>query len=398
MTWRDNLQAASFRGVPFHAESADGTYGRRVEVFEYPQRDTPFSEDLGRKAREKSLVVFVIGDDYMTKRDNLLAALETPGAGELVHPWYGRLNVVVTDVRVSETITEGGMCRFTISFTEAGELKYPSAAASTQYQSKAAADALEQAAKETFSKNFSVDNIPEFAVLDAENTFLDALDGIDAALGNAGVILRDPLGLLVESMGDYIRTPATFATKFFGIFNKTSAVLSSASGLRDINSLNFLNVFKTLRLVSNYSYSATSGNTATRTKMATNKTAANTLIRQALLVQAVGMSATMELPVYDDAVSLKKELLSTLDNEAAVADDTTYLTLANLRSKVHQDMSARVRDSARLVNVTPKEVMPAIVLAYDLYEDAGRENEIIARNKLRHPGFTPATSLKVLNA
>jgi len=33
--------------------------------------------------------------------------------------------------------------------------------------------------------------------------------------------------------------------------------------------------------------------------------------------------------------------------------------------------------------------MPAIVLAYRLYGDAERADEIVARNRVRHPGFVP---------
>jgi prophage DNA circulation protein len=48
--------------------------------------------------------------------------------------------------------------------------------------------------------------------------------------------------------------------------------------------------------------------------------------------------------------------------------------------------------------VTPAEPLPALVLAYDLYEDVARDGEITARNKIRHPGFVPAEKLKVLSA
>ena len=45
-----------------------------------------------------------------------------------------------------------------------------------------------------------------------------------------------------------------------------------------------------------------------------------------------------------------------------------------------------------------RQVTPAAVLAYDLYDDASRGEEITRRNGLAHPGFVPPTTLKVLNA
>ncbi len=45
--WRDRLQDASFRGVPFKVEEESAGTGRRVETHE-PERDKPYTEDLGK--------------------------------------------------------------------------------------------------------------------------------------------------------------------------------------------------------------------------------------------------------------------------------------------------------------------------------------------------------------
>lgn len=384
--------------MPFEVESDDATFGRRVEVHEYPQRDMPYAEDLGRKARERNLTAFVIGEDYMTKRDALLAAFEKAGSGELVHPYYGRMVVAVTDVRVSHSFRDGGMCSFQISFIESGELAYPAAVNATSTQSLLAADALETNAIDDFTENFSVDSLPEFAVTDAITEFNEGLTSIDGALTSAGVVLSNPLSLLSDDLADLIRTPGQLATRFFGIFAKGNAVLSQISGLGDINAINMLNSLTTLRLTSLFSQTYVGDNTPTRARMVKNKNAINTMIRQALITQSAGMVAAMPLPVYDDAIVIKNELLATIDAEIETANDETYLALKTLRSKTYADITARTQGAARLKNITPKEVMPALVLAYDLYEDTGRDGEIIERNKVRHPGFVPADTIKVLSA
>ncbi|WP_374707575.1 DNA circularization N-terminal domain-containing protein, partial [uncultured Deefgea sp.] len=40
MAWREQLQPASFRGVPFYVYTSSGEVGRRNVVHEYPLRDT----------------------------------------------------------------------------------------------------------------------------------------------------------------------------------------------------------------------------------------------------------------------------------------------------------------------------------------------------------------------
>ena len=69
----------------------------------------------------------------LQERDALIEALEAYGPGELIHPKYGMLNVVVVGrVSIRESHSEGGIARFAITFAEAGENTFPQAATSTQ--------------------------------------------------------------------------------------------------------------------------------------------------------------------------------------------------------------------------------------------------------------------------
>ena len=58
------LRTGSFRGVTFETSSTTLTVGRRTQVFEYPQRDTPFVEDLGKKCREIKFKALFLHKDY----------------------------------------------------------------------------------------------------------------------------------------------------------------------------------------------------------------------------------------------------------------------------------------------------------------------------------------------
>ena len=110
------------------------------------------------------------------------------------------------------------------------------------------------------------------------------------------------------------------------------------------------------------------------------------------------MTSAMVIPVYDDANLIRTALTSAIDDAALAAADDVYVPLQTLRTRVHADLTARMTNAARLRDFTPRAVMPALVLAYDLYEDPMREIEIVQRNAVRHPGFLPAEPLKVLSA
>lgn len=91
MSWQDNLQDASFRGVRFDVVSAQDSVARDHADHGYPWTDGEDVHDLGRKARNFRLNAVFWGDDYDTRMQQFTAELDKPGAGELIHPVYGSI-------------------------------------------------------------------------------------------------------------------------------------------------------------------------------------------------------------------------------------------------------------------------------------------------------------------
>jgi len=85
---REILHKGSFRNVSFSWVSGTTTGGRKTVLFDFPNSDTRLSQDLGQVPDKFSMNVFITGtaDDYYSKRDALITALNTAGAGELQHP------------------------------------------------------------------------------------------------------------------------------------------------------------------------------------------------------------------------------------------------------------------------------------------------------------------------
>ena len=72
-------------------------------------------------------------------------------------------------------------------------------------------------------------------------------------------------------------------------------------------------------------------------------------------------------------VAVRDELIAVIDQESLIASDKVYHALMQARSAVWKDLTTRARENARLTTLTPNEVLPALVLAYDYYEDANRQ-------------------------
>jgi hypothetical protein len=141
-TWRTRFKTviASFREAPFHIEQRSRSSGRRIVEHEYPKRDMPWGEDMGRHAIRYQITGYVIQDDigptfsrdYQFSRDALIAALEKPGPAVLVDPYmpqtshlgYGdQVNLLFYCERYSltETRQQGGYATFEMAFVECGQ-------------------------------------------------------------------------------------------------------------------------------------------------------------------------------------------------------------------------------------------------------------------------------------
>ncbi|GAA4258933.1 hypothetical protein GBZ26_04035 [Azospirillum formosense] len=409
MAWRDQLRPASFRGVPFKVDGDELAAGRRVQLHEYPQRDKPFVEDLGRATRKVTLTAYVIGPQYMAQRDRLLAALEEAGPGELVHPHFGTLRVAADgECRVAHSADEGGMCRFSLSFVEAGELSFPAAKVNSAAQTKLKADALSTASAGDFAKAFGVAGYADFVREGAVADLTKAVSLAERVLRGGGAGGSSLLSGLLSDTDRLFGSPWALAQRVLGLirsFTATggggSATTSAATGWTGVaRSSPAARPLAALLHVASYTAPAPAYTRATpaRQQQATNSTALAALVRRSALVHAAEVSAAADWPVHQEVIAARDELAARIDAETLRPDvpDDTFRALTDLRVAVVQDLTARSAGAARLATVTPTAVQPAVVLAYDLYEDAGRGEEIVTRNRVAHPGFVPPAPLKVL--
>ena len=115
-----NLRPASFRGVTFHVQTDGGNYGRRIVMHEYPMRDTPFAEDLGRKAEKWKVKGYVVGEDAEARKNAVVAAARTRGTALLQLPAEPSRLVVCSTLSVSRNKDQCGIFDLEFEFEEAG--------------------------------------------------------------------------------------------------------------------------------------------------------------------------------------------------------------------------------------------------------------------------------------
>jgi prophage DNA circulation protein len=392
MAWRDQLQPASFRGVPFEYLADDlGGIGRRNQLHEYPKRDQSYVEDMGRGAESIDIEARLVGADYLKQLENLLAALRAPGPGELVHPFYGRLQVIANPAcRVRHSMEDGGLCSLSLSFTEAGENKYPTSEEVPSLQVESWADELVEISTTSFAELFSVVELPEWVST-------EALADIEKVMGAARTIYGRVMG---AQWTDLLGNAGGLATALLGMIPSFGGSAGGGSGGGGSSGGGKQPALQAARM---FSRTPRPGNTTAlsskaRRQVLTNRRAVLDLVTRGSIAQAAREIVAVDSPVFDDLMQWRDELTAVVDREVErpAVKQAEFEALAEVRAAVGQYVASEAITASRLRSYTPPTTLPAVLLAYDLYGDSSRSSELVSRNGVRHPSFVPPDPLKVL--
>lgn len=366
MAWKDGLRAASFRGVEFFFDDAGlDNACRRVETHQFPFRDTSYSEDLGRQAESFPIEAYVVGDDYMEKRDALREACEAEGPGELIHPYYGSVQVLCTACSIRESSQEGRVARFSLTFVEAGEKNYPGETKDRRAVIKESADTLKSVSAAELSSSFSIDGFPEFIGFEAVEDINKFLDTIGSTISDITTLVRKPYDLAVRIQ---------------------SLITSYVDKLSDGESPAVQTV-RTAAQIAEYGEWKTSG-TDSRMKQRSeaNANAVVSLVRQSAAADAAETAVNLDFESRQEAEEARDAVTEAIDEAAEHTENTeTYLALTDLRVELTESVPAD--GLPELITKEIRSPRPSLVVAYEVYGDALRGDEIVRRNSIRHPGF-----------
>lgn len=426
MSWLDELHLdgkGAFRGVEFYVRAADRSAGRRTVVHEFPGSDKPQVEDLGRAATKSTLQAFVIGDNYMAERNDLWDAFNTPGAGPLVHPFWGRLTVtVIGEVRLRETTDEGGMARFTVNVVEAGEDFAPLIVPDTEAEVDAAVETVLVSLGEDFEDAWTVTDIIG-AILDFAQDLISGINGLVSLMNtvngyvNAAMNIVDSVGDAITALADTVVSlvllPGQLVSTIADIFNDIMQAVSTvtdawdsyfgddetsdttagtpaiaatggtpASG--DERAEVLMTVFRSFAAYGD-SFATVNETTPQREAQADNQAAMIALVRGISIAETCRAMSKIPFASYDQAVSVRDELADEFDSLLGSAGDTSYGALADLRAAISRHLTETSVDLPRVITHTPARTLPALVIAHQLYGDSKRDIEIIDRNDIRNP-------------
>ena len=371
MGWAEELQDASFRGVQFECTSTNDAVSKALAVKQAPYSNDAEIEDVGNNPRNNSINAVYSGDDYKKWLDALEATLLETGAGELIHPIYGIMQVNVVDYSVDHNVENYDSCTIAIKFIQAKdkkrELFIPVAVPDEIYTEDiidTPASALEQYLKklEILDQNQFFDAVNN--IRNGINTFRDGLNLAKTAIEN----VLAPADFIM-SLVDDISGLVTFDTNISALskwrdlvhrvqrFEKLFQNDSSSPQLEQLWRATQVasTVAITQKIIENV-----------RIELAENKETSLTPIDLAVIRQN-------NRQIIQAAVNAEREQVSTELNTTAVSQIQVYKEVAD---QLHLQIQALIEIRPPVTKTTV--VVPCTLhwLAHQLYDDMNRAGEI----------------------
>lgn len=386
--WIQKYRQASFRNAKFFINAHDYGGGRRLAVHEFPQRDEPNTQDMGRKARRFSMNAYVLGADYFSQRNALLTACEKGGNGLLVHPYLGSRIVDLENFRLRETTLEGRMARFTLDFVESGEIKFPEQIIDAEDSIVSARAVALKAINDWFLATYSLARKPFNVVSNARANVAIGTAAINDAkrimqtIPEFNEAVEDLISDVISVTGDAAELSAsTINILSFGTLSGDPYFQATAENSRL--------QFESMRDLFNYQAVTTTGTVDDVDDPAQLYTS---MLSYSALVVSAGLTGVMEYRSLEDAKEIINVIINQIDTILLIdgLDDAIATSLKDLQKVIIESINLKGVDLSRLTVLVLNIALPALVVSYSQYGNIDEEQDILDRNNIGNPGFVPA--------
>jgi prophage DNA circulation protein len=401
MAWRNEIKPASFRGIRFYVDSSDVTFGRRNAVHEYAYKDTPYVEDLGRKAKEFSFSAYFLGDDYLRERNRFIQVIESNDtAGTLIHPTLGTVQVKPQECSFSDSGRQGGKGVISLSFIEAGENAFPLANFSTDSGVFNLIDKLKTSIAETFPEVYSIAKVGGFVInsaIDVAQGYVDQFNQIKdfgAKVATRANLFKRKLASFEDNLNLLTADPVKFITETIGLFDSFALIFDDP-----------IDKYNASIQLGNYepSFTPSTINTPSRVQETKNNNQIIESFRTLSLATASEAIAENEFESKSEMQEIRIELLDEFEERIEQAgineQDNLRRDTIDLRSRTISYLDESGASLPEIKIVSYNNTIPAYFIANELYGDSLRYEEIVNDNNIQHPLFVPlGDDLQVLTS
>ena len=120
------------------------------------------------------------------------------------------------------------------------------------------------------------------------------------------------------------------------------------------------------------------------------------MVRQTAVLEQVRQLAFAEYDGKADLIKDRARALAALEAEITIASSAVFRALETARTHAVAAVEARIPTLREMKVLETKTTMPALVLAWQVNASIEAYADIVARNKVRHPGFVPPGKVEVM--
>lgn len=391
-------RSASFRGVPFGVFDASDQRGRNVAIHEFPLRDKVYVEDMGPAKRTINLNAFVLGDDFASKRDALIGALEEEGPGTLVHPWMGTMNVALAaPAEITHNSDSLRIALFSLSFVECEAPESPGEGLHSPTLSSISAGLAKVQACLDFDLMFYLRPVAEDA-LSLAHEWAEGLEGIFSPIYEAFSAFPVMADTVSVFLGQAVSLGNSISSLVKGFWPDRS-YKGSGGGTVAMKEAGPL-----LRLsLESPPIPIPSGLGTVRSQIAANKAAIADFQREMSGAEGLVASAWARPSSSEEAKELRDLILEATDQmlENATSDEF-YRHISRARDFSLLALALAAKKAPDVVKIELETVTPCfpflwreVLLDSASNDIEGASDELISRNRVRHPGFIPPGEVEV---
>jgi len=409
MGWRESLRDANFDGVPFFVDTTEFSSGWNISERDITQPekkskgnldqqkiDKAFGAGGGReadttetskKAKVFNVLMYFIGENYLSGRNAMLERFDNGGVGELVLPTLGKVKCFIQEFSSTFSNTEGGF--ETIECVFIAKPDQPQIINSIDTASALSGGILDSILSIGDSFGYKVLGVADYVFEEAEN-IAETLSGsvFDLiGLGGTNNTVNDyvlKIRAFEADINTIVRSPDRYYNEIQGLVSGLSGIFTDSSTkfeAQDKLNKSFGSTFKPVNQT-----------TPNRAAQANNQDSVVFTVRALTAVEMAGAGSGIQFISVEQADTIKETTIAALDGIAEEVGDSNqrqelYDAIIDVKDKFLNDVEQNAENLPKSRDIETADLEPALVVSYDLYADEERAPEVVERNKVIHPLF-----------
>lgn len=384
------FQRTTIGGVEVYFQGdAIPNLGRKTAKHDFVNSKSRYIEDLGPSPNIFNIKVRIVEQTfsaYKSKRDKLEKVLNAGGIIVFIHPTRGKQKVVPTvNGQAIHPLSELNVIEYDLTLEVADKNIFPTSISGNKNFLNRLYDAIFDentgvlgGAVSFYNQGIALWNDGRDTIQDITGTINDVVSTINGTADEVAAFVSD-IAAFQASITSLMQTPSMLASRMTQLYNNVAVITNNFGDLFDV----------ALKLVGAGTNKKTKGGTSARTQTINDNRDALYNFNDAAGLTIAYLASTNIAFTNQDQLNLAQKRLDQayLSLNSDTMDENVYDLLQQMRSQNRLYLDTLRLSLPLFVTMQINNSVPSTVLAYQLYGDATRSDEIILLNNIQDPAF-----------